>query len=230
VFDQGHLLIGHYRAVWNGKGSNGQPVPAGEYKYVITVTDYFTNFDIPIIDTDTQYTGYITVGNNATLTPSLATTASSFAYIPANYVDPNTPTVPISPAPLSIIELQIGNPVFKLNNQAMLLDSPPVIKNDRTLLPIRAVVETMGGQVNWNAEEKRVDIEYRGKTVTLWIGKNTAKVNGKEVMIDPSNPNVVPEIINGRTMLPLRFVAESLGCQVEWDDKTKTITIRFPSY
>jgi len=138
--------------------------------------------------------------------------------------------VPITPAPLSIIELQIGNPVFKLNNQALLLDSPPVIKNDRTLLPIRAVVEAMGGQVNWNAEERRVDIEYRGKTVTLWIGKNTAKVNGKEVMIDPSNPNVVPEIINGRTMLPLRFVAESLGCQVEWDDKTKTITIRFPSY
>jgi len=122
--------------------------------------------------------------------------------------------VPITPAPLSIIELQIGNPVFKLNNQALLLDSPPVIKNDRTLLPIRAVVEAMGGQVNWNAEERRVDIEYRGKTVTLWIGKNTAKVNGKEVMIDPSNPNVVPEIINGRTMLPLRFVAESLGCQL----------------
>jgi len=229
VFDQGHLLIGHYRAVWNGKDSNGQLVPAGEYKYVITVTDYFTNFDIPIIDTDTQYTGYITVGDNATLTPSLTVTASSFAYIPANY-DQKTPTVPITPAPLSVIELQIGNPMFKLNNQAMLLDSPPVIKYDRTLLPIRAVVEAMGGQVNWNAEERRVDIEYRGKTVTLWIGKNTAKVNGKEVMIDPSNPNVVPEIINGRTMLPLRFVAESLGCQVEWDDKTKTITIRFPSY
>jgi len=81
VFDQGHLLIGHYRAVWNGKDSNGQPVPAGEYKYVITVTDYFTSFDIPIIDTDTQYTGYITVGNNATLTPSLTVTGSSFAYI-----------------------------------------------------------------------------------------------------------------------------------------------------
>jgi len=96
--------------------------------------------------------------------------------IPANY-NQKTPTVPITPAPLSIIELQIGNPVFKLNNQALLLDSPPVIKNDRTLLPIRAVVEAMGGQVNWNAEERRVDIEYRGKTVTLWIGKNTAKVS-----------------------------------------------------
>jgi len=77
---------------------------------------------------------------------------------------------------------------------------------------------------------KRVDIEYRGKTVTLWIGKNTAKVNGKEVMIDPSNPNVVPEIINGRTMLPLRFVAEALGCEVKWDDATKNDNILFPSY
>jgi len=49
-------------------------------------------------------------------------------------------------------------------------------------------------------------------------------------MIDPSKPNVVPEIINGRTMLPLRFVAEALGCEVKWDDATKTITILFPSY
>jgi len=376
VFDEGHLLIGHYRAVWDGKDSNGQPVLAGDYKYVISALDYFTRFDIPIIDTDAQFTGYITVGDDTSLTPSLIATASSFSYIPGNpktptvtppatpiNVDPNAPpilvlsvkrgepiiiTVPASeigkpikytftgttdpgntleieyfyfpkkdirestqtpvavnpdgsftytvelksntnyftfyvvkplpdgnartlsqnetvfieyetpapapaptptpqpvpvpqpqpepitpttqPTPLSVIELQIGNPVFKLNNQALLLDSPPVIKNNRTLLPIRAVVEAMGGVVEWSDKDKRVGIEYRDKNITLWIGKNIALVNGKGVIIDPQNLNVVPEIINGRTMLPLRFVAESLGCQVEWDDKTKTITILYPSY
>lgn len=276
VFNQEHLLIGHYQTVWNGKDNKGQPVPAGTYRYVISAPDYYDAFY-----TSAEAIGTLTVDSSGKITiqHTLEFIDSAFAPIkppilqgygeppprtstiiqlqpdqptplfqPIHYKEmpqpqppgpepqpqPEPQPVPITPttqpAPLSVIELQIGNPVFKLNNQAMLLDSPPVIKNDRTLLPIRAVVEAMGGQVNWNAEERRVGIEYRGKTVTLWIGKNTAKVNGKEVMIDPSNPNVVPEIINGRTMLPLRFVAESLGCQVEWDDKTKTITIRFPSY
>jgi len=46
-------------------------------------------------------------------------------------------------------------------------------------------------------------------------------------MIDPSNPNVVPEITNSRTMVPLRFVAESLGCEVEWLPDTKSIRITY---
>ncbi|MGC8575744.1 MAG: stalk domain-containing protein, partial [Caldisericum sp.] len=65
-------------------------------------------------------------------------------------------------------------------------------------------------------------------TIELWIGKNTATVNGITKPIDPTNSKVVPEIINGRTMLPLRFVAESLGCSVDWNATTKTITIKYP--
>jgi len=75
--------------------------------------------------------------------------------------------------------------------------------------------------------DRRVDIIYEGKSINLWIGKNKAKVNGQEVMIDPSNPNVVPEITNSRTMVPLRFVAESLGCNVEWVPETKTVRITY---
>jgi len=211
----------------SGEGGQAPNIPTGSSGYAGVI--------IPILLAGAAAAAGGYVGSGVVFDPAplpscnTVTCTAVTGCIPANY-NQKTPTVPITPAPLSIIELQIGNPVFKLNNQALLLDSPPVIKNDRTLLPIRAVVEAMGGQVNWNAEERRVDIEYRGKTVTLWIGKNTAKVNGKEVMIDPSNPNVVPEIINGRTMLPLRFVAEALGCEVKWDDATKTITILFPSY
>lgn len=62
-------------------------------------------------------------------------------------------------------------------------------------------------------------------TIELWIGKNVARVNGVYTLIDKDNPNVVSEIINGRTMVPLRFVAENLGCDVGWDNATKTITI-----
>ena len=53
-------------------------------------------------------------------------------------------------------------------------------------------------------------------------------MDGKETWIDSDNHNVKPVIQNGRTMLPLRFVAESLGCSVDWDSTTKTITIKYP--
>jgi len=266
VFDKEHLLIGHYKAIWNGKDKNGQPVPAGNYKYVVSVLDSFTGFDIPITDTDAQVTGYITVGENASLTPSSVVTATSFTYGPEGSTGPSMPptpppapeptpppetpaptptptptpvptptTTPIptpvpTPQPMNLMILQVGNSIFTFNGQPMLLDSPPVIKNDRTLLPIRAVIEAAGGTVEWTDAEKRVDIKYKDKTVTLWIGKNIARVNGKAVMIDSQNFKVAPEIINGRTMIPLRFVAESLEWHVGWDDKTKTITILYPSY
>lgn len=57
--------------------------------------------------------------------------------------------------------------------------------------------------------------------------KNRAKVNGIYKTIDSNNPNVVPIIINGRTMLPLRFIAENLSCIVDWDSKNMIITITF---
>ena len=127
----------------------------------------------------------------------------------------------------TIIILQIGNKNFTVNGETKTLDSPPVIKNSRTLLPIRTVVESLGGTVDWSDSEKKVTVSLGTNTIELWIGKSTAKVNGTDKPIDPSNPKVVPEIINSRTMLPLRFVTENLGATVDWNDKTKTITITY---
>ncbi len=127
----------------------------------------------------------------------------------------------------TVIILQIGNKSFTVNGEIRTLDSPPVIKNNRTLLPIRAVVEALGGTVGWDATERKVTIALASTTIELWIGKSTAKVNGVNTPIDETNPKVVPEIINSRTMLPLRFITESLGCTVEWYGATKTITIRY---
>ncbi|BAL80262.1 stalk domain-containing protein [Caldisericum exile] len=127
-----------------------------------------------------------------------------------------------------VMILQIGNARFTVNGVAKTLDSPPIIKNSRTLLPIRAVVESLGGTIDWNGTERKVTISFKGKNIELWIGKAIAMVDGVSTQIDPDNKNVVPEIINSRTMLPLRFVAESLGCVVQWDGTTKTITITYP--
>jgi hypothetical protein len=63
----------------------------------------------------------------------------------------------------------------------------------------------------------------------LIIGKSSALVNGKSTPIDSTNPKVVPLILNSRTMLPLRFIAETLGADVQWEESTKTITITYPN-
>jgi len=125
----------------------------------------------------------------------------------------------------TVIILQIGKSNFTVNGISNTLDSPPVIKNSRTLLPIRAVIEALGGSVSWDATERKVTVSLSSTTIELWIGKSTAKVNGIDTPIDSTNNKVVPEIINSRTMLPLRFVTENLGCDVQWDGTMKTITI-----
>ncbi|MGB9749849.1 MAG: copper amine oxidase N-terminal domain-containing protein, partial [Caldisericia bacterium] len=91
------------------------------------------------------------------------------------------------------------------------------------------IVEPLGGEITWDPTEKKVTILFNNKLIELWIGKNIAKVNGIITSIDLSNPKVVPMIIQGRTMLPIRFVAENLGCKVEWDANTKVITIIYPN-
>jgi hypothetical protein len=132
------------------------------------------------------------------------------------------------PEPTTVIILQIGNSTFTVNGSTRTLDSPPVIKNSRTLLPIRAIIESLGGTIGWDPNEKKVTVTLGSTNLELWIGKNTARVNGVDTPIDSSNSKVVPEIINGRTMLPLRFVTENLGCDVKWDGTTQTITITYP--
>ena len=126
------------------------------------------------------------------------------------------------------IILQIGNTSFTVNGIQNTLDSPPVIKNDRTLLPIRVIVEALGGTIEWIPTTKSITIRLGSTYIGMQIGNSTAVVNGYVMNIDPDNPKVVPEIINSRTMLPLRFVAEKLGCDVQWDGTTKTITITYP--
>ncbi len=127
----------------------------------------------------------------------------------------------------TVIILHISDTLFTVNGVQNQLDSPPIIKNGRTLLPIRAVVEALGGTVSWNDSEKKVTVTLGANTIELWIGKSTAKVNGVSKPIDSTNSKVVPEIINSRTMLPLRFVTENLGCDVQWEETTKTITITY---
>ena len=107
------------------------------------------------------------------------------------------------------------------------LEAAPLLgTGNRTLVPLRAIVEAMGGTVQWDAALRRATSSLGITTVELIISSNKAKVNGKSVSID-ANASVVPLIVSGRTMLPLRFVTESLGAQVSYQQSTKTITITY---
>jgi uncharacterized repeat protein (TIGR02543 family) len=125
-----------------------------------------------------------------------------------------------------VLQLRVGNVTMYVDGQSATLDATPIILNSRTLLPIRAVVEATGGTITWNAPAQKATIVRKGKTLELWIGRNVAKLNGKSVKID-TNPKVVPVIRAGRTLLPLRFVAETLAFNVQWDAVLHVITITF---
>jgi hypothetical protein len=136
-----------------------------------------------------------------------------------------------------IIILNPDNPYMTVNGLKQEIDpgrgtTPVIIKEwGRTVIPIRAIVEVLGGSIDWNDTEKMVAITLKDTTIRLWISKPQAQVDAPLLIlkwIDESNHKVVPEIINGRTMVPVRFVAEILGAKVDWDSTTKTITITYP--
>jgi hypothetical protein len=134
----------------------------------------------------------------------------------------------IGEQPRTVLVLRIGSPTMKVGSSSVVLDAPPVIVEGRTLIPIRAIIESLGGTVAWDAGSRTVTISLDGTRLKLVIGKSSASVNGKSMPIDSTNPKVVPQILNSRTMLPLRFVAESLGADVQWNGSTQTITITYP--
>ncbi len=107
-----------------------------------------------------------------------------------------------------------------LNAANLDFDQPPIVVNGRTLVPVRAVVEAMNGQVEWNDISQTVTLSCGSNKILLTIDSTTAYLNGNSVSLD-----VAPQIINGRTLLPIRFVAESFGYVVDWVEETKTVDI-----
>jgi photosystem II stability/assembly factor-like uncharacterized protein len=139
----------------------------------------------------------------------------------------------LSPPSISLtLTLQLGNALMLVSgsdgkNDTVTLDAAPVLgAGSRTLVPVRAVAEAMGGIVFWDVITETATVTVGSNTLELTLGKNTALFNGTAVQID-TDPKVLPLIINGRTMLPLRFVVESLGAEVSYDQATKTITITY---
>jgi uncharacterized repeat protein (TIGR02543 family) len=126
----------------------------------------------------------------------------------------------------SIMKLTLGSKMISIDGKQVPIDAAPDIFSSRTFIPIRIITEVFGGSIAWDAAEQKVTIVRNGMTMNLWIGKSLAEIDGRSVSID-TNPAVVPVISYGRTLLPLRFVAESLALDVQWDADTQTITITY---
>lgn len=96
--------------------------------------------------------------------------------------------------------MRIGDPVMTVNGADAEIDpgrgTAPVIRDDRTLIPVRAVVEAMGGTAEWDAGTESVVLGYEGNTVTLTIGSTTAYYNDEARQLDTA-----PVIVNDRTLL-----------------------------
>jgi serine protease Do len=130
----------------------------------------------------------------------------------------------------TVVTLWVGNNIMVVAGVRQPIDSEgtkPVIVEGRTLVPIRAVIEAFKGSVVWDATVSKVTVTLGENALNLLIGKSTASLNGTMLPVDGANPRVVPVITNGRTMLPLRFVAESLGIDVQYEAATKMITLTY---
>ncbi|MCL2598121.1 MAG: copper amine oxidase N-terminal domain-containing protein [Paludibacter sp.] len=113
------------------------------------------------------------------------------------------------------------------NSESIKFDQPPVIQNNRVLVPLRNIADSLGVKIEWDGEQQKVFFFNRqGQGYFLYINDPTLYCdNGAGIKIDKLPLDVAPLIINNRTMVPLRVIAESFDLNVNWDDNTKTVSI-----
>ncbi len=107
-----------------------------------------------------------------------------------------------------------------VNKKILTFDQPPVIVNDRTLVPLRAIFEALGAIVDWEPETRIVTARRGEDTISLIVDTNIINKNGTAMEID-----VPAQIIGDRTMVPVRAISESLGASVDWNRNSRTVII-----
>ncbi len=110
--------------------------------------------------------------------------------------------------------------VFVDGDKVHFEDVGPQQTDGRILVPVRGVLEKVGANVDWTPETQKVNCSSGDIDIVLHIGEKTAKVNGRLVQLD-----VPAQTIGGHTMVPLRFLSESLGAKVRWDGNEQTVFI-----
>ena len=109
---------------------------------------------------------------------------------------------------------------LKVKGNVIQTDPAPFIDNNRVMVPVRGLVSALGADVSWNEEQRSVTIKQGELQITMSIGKSQAVVNGNNVQME-----ALPVIVDGRTMVPVRFLAEELQFPVSWDSKTRIVSV-----
>ena len=112
-------------------------------------------------------------------------------------------------------------PVF-INGEELISDQPAFIIHDRTMVPMRAIFETLGTEVIWDETNETVTAKKNGTEISLKINDNKMTKNGGKIELD--TPAI---LLSDHTMLPLRAVSEAFGAAVTWDEQNRIVNIEF---
>lgn len=113
-----------------------------------------------------------------------------------------------------------------IDNSYVDFDVPPIIENGRTLVPMRKIFEELGCDVEWLAETRTVIATKNSKIIALQIEKNIIVLNDIETgKNEVKTIDTAPVIYNNRTLVPVRVISESLGCEVEWNGEEQKVMI-----
>ncbi|MEN6351516.1 MAG: N-acetylmuramoyl-L-alanine amidase [Syntrophomonas sp.] len=143
---------------------------------------------------------------------------------PAELPGENPGNTAVTPTETATSPVQTGGdskaPVIFLDSKQLAFDVPPIIENDRTLVPLRAIFEAMGATVYWDNASRTVTAQKDSIIVVLTIGSTSPTINGVIKNLD-----VPGKIVEDRTLAPLRFVGEAFQGTVDWNGETRTVNI-----
>lgn len=108
----------------------------------------------------------------------------------------------------------------EIDGELITFDQGAMIIGSRTMVPMRKIFEELDSYVEWNNQTKTITAIRGSKRIVLTIGSNTAIVNGQKITLDTP-----AQIVNTRTLIPLRFISEALGAKVDWNSQLKTVSV-----
>jgi len=125
-----------------------------------------------------------------------------------------------TPANVRTVALTIGKKSIRIDSKTVTIDQAPVLENNTTMVPVRFVAEALGARVEWLGDRRLVRVYGNGQFVQLGIGEPIASIGG--AVVRTAAP---PKLSGGRTMVPLRLIAEAMGWRVDWEASGRSVVL-----
>jgi hypothetical protein len=220
--EEGEQGCPNYLFTDTGTAAGGQPTPhyyvyKGMYDYFPLGTQLYTaTSSDPNVEVLASADKTMLINKyNTSKIVSVNGVEYTLASYEVRFVDP-----PAGTAKAVKIVLKLNNTTVLVNGKKNILEAAPTLIGSTTMVPLRFITEALGAHLAWNGEEKRITLTINHDTVVIWINKTDAQVNLNTVMM------VAPaQIVNGKTMVPVRFISENLKQEVNFNSNTSEVTI-----